>query len=101
MGGRGPGLFDEAVKEDDGVVTDEEERPGDPGGRPGADLPEALSQGVHQRKAERPAVLNCEDVGPDLLSFVWRQAFQPFTHRFVAGGGAEEDDRKRAGSWLR
>src|SRR3990172_8149904 len=93
--GSGAGLLDEAVEENDGLVVDKEQGAGDAGWQARADLPESPAKRADERETKWPAKLCRKDVDPDLLPFGRRQAFQPFANRFVAGGRAKENARKR------
>jgi hypothetical protein len=84
------------VQQNDDFLMHHEDHPCDTVGQPGADLPETMSQGIHEWLPYGPGLLDRLDVRPDLLLFLLRQVLEPFPDRLIAGDGGEEMARKRA-----
>jgi len=78
------------MQEDYHSVVHEEQGSCDSGGQPRTDFPETISEGIHERQTQWPAILHCFYITADLLAFAFRQRLQPLTHRLVASGGAVE-----------
>ena len=88
-------FLDEAVQQDDLLVMHKKERSGDACRQPTAHLPEAVAKAVHERHAQRPAILKHLQIFADQPALVGVQLLQPLPHRLIPAGSAEEDHRQR------
>jgi len=88
-------FLDEAVQQDDLLVMHKKERSGDACRQPAAHFPQAVAKAVHERHAQRPAILKHLQIFADQLAFIGWKPLQPLTHGLVPAGSAVEDHRQR------
>jgi hypothetical protein len=89
------GLLDETMQHNQTLITDVEYDAGDAVGKPSADLPKAVPEGIDQGLSDRPVKLNSFQIGTDQSAFHHRQALQPLANRLIACRRSVEGARKR------
>ena len=88
-------FLDEAVQQDDLLVMHKKERSGDARRQSAAHLPQAIAKAVHERHAQRPAILKHLQIFADQPALIGWQPLQLLTHRLIPAGRAEEDHGQR------
>lgn len=89
-------FLDEPVQEHDFFLHHRKERPPDASWQPRTNFPDALTQIVHQWLANRPCVLDGQNIRTNRFAFLFGQAFKSFTDRLVARAGLVKNHVERA-----
>lgn len=99
LGGRGLGLFDNTMKDDDLLVVEVEKHAGDPVVESGTDFPQPVPQGIYERLSNGPCPLDGLNVGSDDHFVFGGKILKPLPRGFPAVEGPEEPHFQ--GTWGR
>ena len=89
-------FLDKAVQQNDLLVVNKKERPGDTRRQSASDFPKTIAKTIHQGHSQRPSILKHLQVFTDHFAFFGQQLLQPRSNRFVATSGTKKDHWQRS-----